>query len=524
MTDTHSLRVLARGLKLSSLTLAFALAACGGGGGGGGTPPDTTKPTASINQSGPTLAKSATIVVTFSEEMNKSSLHLGGALAAASDGGTWSSGANKLTLKPSNTWPRGAGMDLSIDAKDKAGNALDTLTATFLIKLEFSNFDPAIVEIGQADFTGMSSNRGGSADANTLSGPYGNAAVSDTDVLFIGDYSNNRVMAYNGLPTANNADADFVLGQPDFTTTTANTTQDGMDGPQQVSIANGKMVVADYSNGRVLIYNTVPTDASALPDLVVGQPDFTTAGSTCDADHMSSTETAELSADGKLVVTDSDHNRVLIWNSLPTTSGQQPDLVLGQADYTHCTDNDDNQDGSADTTPSARTLSYPAGIWTDGDRLVVVDDGNNRVLIWNSFPTSDFQPADLVLGQGDFTHNTANDDNQDGSGDGVATARTMDQPYDGVDSNGVQLAIADDNNHRVLIWNSFPTSSFQPADVVLGQSNFVHHTHNDDNQDDAADGAATARVMYYPAGVRFYQDKLLVNDLDNNRVLIFQSQ
>ena len=35
--------------------------------------------------------------------------------------------------------------------------------------------------------------------------------------------------------------------------------------------------------------------------------------------------------------------------------------------------------------------------------LVVIDAGNHRALVWNQFPQSNSQPADLVLGQPDFT-------------------------------------------------------------------------------------------------------------------------
>lgn len=222
-------------------------------------------------------------------------------------------------------------------------------------------------------------------------------------------------------------------------------------------------------------------------------------------------------ANRKLVVTDSFNNRVLIWNSIPTANGTAPDLVLGQTGFTSC---DSNQGGSASST----TLHLPAGVWTDGTRLVVEDDGNNRVLIWDNFPTINDQPADLVLGQGDFTHTTPNDDNQDGIWDSQASARTLHDPFDGVDSDGTRLAVTDSSNHRVLVWESFPTRSFQPADLVLGQSDFAHTQRNDDNQDGHPDSQPSARTFDYPAGVRFIAGKtLVVTDDGNSRYLIFNA-
>jgi hypothetical protein len=499
-------------------------AGTGGDGGTGGT--DMTSPTATVDPTTVTLGKTAAITIAFSESMDTATLVLDGALGDESDGGVWSmnNAANDtLTLSPTSSWTSGPGRNLTVDAADLAGNALAPLARSYLVKLVFDNFQNAAVVVGQADFLGTDDNQGGTADANTLADPFGNPAV-DNGRLFVGDYSNNRVLAFNALPTVNNANADFVLGQPDFTTTEFNTTRSGMAGPQSIATVGGKMVVAEYMNNRVLIYNSIPTDDSALPDVVVGQPDFVTSTSTCTADSLDSPETATVTPGGKLIVTDGVNSRVLIWNALPTTNGQAADMVLGQGDMTHCAGNDDDQDNASDGAPTARTLYGPGGVWADDTRLVVGDTSNNRVLIWTAFPTTDFQPADLVLGQSNFTNNAPNDDNQDGIEDATPTARTMFFPYDGVHANGVQLVVTDTDNTRTLIWNSFPTTSFQPADLVLGQSNFTNNAPNDDNQDGTSDANASARTQAYPTGALFYEDKLLVADANNSRLLIYQSQ
>ncbi len=509
MSDKDCISMTPRGLTVLGLAAALTLPACGGGGGGGGGGPrDTTPPTASLNQTGPVLSKEASIVVTFSEPMDTDSLQLGGALEAA---GTpaWSGDGKTLTLTPDDgAWPRGSGLDLSIDAKDRAGNALATVTTAWLVKLEFNTFQPAATVIGQADFTGTGPNKETdyyTPAADSLASPYGNPAVSASGALFISDTDNYRVLGYHALPTVNTAAADFVLGQPDFTSSEPGE----LPRPEGVSIAGGKMAVADSDGNRVLIYNTVPTSGGAKHDVIVGQTSLDSEDTTCDATHLRYPEAAEFTTDGKLVVADSGHDRVLIWNTLPTTHGQPADLVLGQADFTRCAPNEDNPGGGS-VLRSARAFDYPTGLWTDGQRLAVVDNDNNRVLIWNTFPTNHFQPTDIVLGQEDFT-SASN------------SADTLDTPY-GIDSNGEQLAVADSRNHRVLIWNGFPSSNFQQADIVLGQSDLTHNQSNDDDQNGEDDGAASARVLNFPAGVYFHQDKLLVADTHNNRVLIFQSQ
>ena len=355
-------------------------------------------------------------------------------------------------------------------------------------KLKLSNFQPAAVVIGQADFAGIRPNQNGAPDANTLQSLYGNPAVSDSGTLFIGDYGNHRVLAYNTIPTVNNAVADFVLGQPDFTTTEPGT----FDGPQQISIAGGKMAVADYDLDRVLIYNTVPAGAGVEPDVVVGKSGFSSDETHCDAVHVTIPETVEVTPNGKLVVTDSEHHRVLIWNSVPTEIGTPADLVLGQADM-------DSGSSNGGGVVAANTFYFPADVWSDGTRLAVSDQINHRVLIWNSFPTTSNQPADVVLGQTDFLTN-----------DPGLDASSMDYPYS-LFSNGNQLFVADSDNSRVLVWNSFPTANGQAADIVLGQVDFESNVY-----------ALGASGMRFPTGVYVHGNSLFVTDNDNYRYLIYE--
>lgn len=120
----------------------------------------------------------------------------------------------------------------------------------------------------------------------------------------------------------------------------------------------------------------------------------------------------------------------------------------------------------------------PTSVATDGVHVAVADTDSNRVLIWNSIPTSQTQPADIVLGQPDFQSDCPNaigPRNSDSSCPGSAdspTASSLRGPQ-GVFIFGNKLFVADDQNHRVLIWDPIPTQSFAPAQVVLGQPNFT---------------------------------------------------
>ena len=88
----------------------------------------------------------------------------------------------------------------------------------------------------------------------------------------------------------------------------------------------------------------------------------------------------------QLFVCDQNNNRVLIWNSIPSSGNSPADLVLGQQDFTHVSANDDAQAGSAGVSPTGRTLSGPAGLFITGGKLLVTDSGNNRVLIFDAIP------------------------------------------------------------------------------------------------------------------------------------------
>lgn len=498
-------------LRLRSLVYcaALVLSACGGGSGGSssGPPPGASELSATITPaSQPALPSNVPVQVQFSEPVNAGSTQVTGSFLALGPVRQWSADGDTLTLAPpAGGWPRGQGGTLSVQATARSGATMGApATATFHVPLSLTTGHAALRAIGQADLVTATSGLA----ADKLSFPRGSVAVAPDGRVFIGEYVNPRILGFASLSAAA---ADLVLGQPDFVTGTTGVAQGSYARIVQVSIAGGRMAAADAANNRVLLWSTIPAASGALPDVVLGQPGFVTDGFGCTATGMFFPESVVLTPDGKLLVADSDNHRVLVWLTIPTANGTPPDLVLGQSTFTRCRTNDDNQDNANDGFPSARTLRRPSALWSDGQRVVVSDTDNNRVLVWHTFPTANFQPAALVLGQGAFDRARSNDDNQDGATD-AASARTLWIPSNGVHSNGVQLAVADSGNNRVLVWNTFPTSNFQPADAVLGQSNFT-----------SVAAATSATGMSAPAGLLFHHDKLLVTDRLNHRVLVFQS-
>ena len=171
-------------------------------------------------------------------------------------------------------------------------------------------------------------------------------------------------------------------------------------------------------------------------DMVLGALGFNDTGGPLLFNHPSG-----IATDGvRLLMADSYNNRVLIWNKLPT-GNEAPDIVLGQEDFFT------NAPGRGRTN-----LNWPKSIATDGQKVVVTDTYNNRILIWNEFPVENGEPADIAL---------------QGADTGIAVSKSnLLWPW-GVWTDGTKLAITSTSQSSVLIWNTFPTRDNQPADIFL---------------------------------------------------------
>lgn len=310
------------------------------------------------------------------------------------------------------------------------------------------------------------------------------AVATDGIRLAVADTDNNRILLWNSLPTAFDQPANLVLGQADFTSRQ----QPGagaisptiLRGPQGVWIQNGKLYVADTQNHRVLIWNSFPTQNNQPPDLALGQPNLSSAiappstqvNPPAAANRLFNP--TSVSSDGtRLFVSDLGFNRVLIWNTIPNSMDQSADVVVGQPDMTGSTPNNPSVCGSNPTgldQQCVTSLNFPRFALSDGQRLYVADGGNDRVLIFNSIPTSNGAPADTVLGQPDFTTNTSTSQaisiastaiDNTGAVDTTPTPTSL--AYDPVAKN---LYVSDPYNRRVLI--------FTPGDTPLPANSIVN--------------------------------------------------
>jgi len=167
---------------------------------------------------------------------------------------------------------------------------------------------------GQQTFATHDSNHGG-LSASSLSGPLG-VALDPAGNLYVADNINNRVLEYNAPLTSDHA-ADRVFGQPNFTSSLHNNngpSASSLWGPEAVALDGwGNLYVADYFNNRVLAYNAPLANSAA--DRVFGQLTFTAVnanhGGSIDAAGLDVPAGVALDGQNNLYIADLGNSRVL---------------------------------------------------------------------------------------------------------------------------------------------------------------------------------------------------------------------
>ena len=366
----------------------------------------------------------------------------------------------------------------------------------------------ASIVIGQSSFR---NNGDEEPSANSISLPYGNPTVVDNE-LYLPDFGNNRILGYTTVPTTDGKNADFVVGQNIFIDNLSGSTEYRNRGMQTSTVVDGKLFVTDWDNSRILIYNKRPIGEPAKADIVVGQTEFGLSDAGISNNRLNRPESL-YAVDNKLIVADSENNRVLIWNSIPTSNGAVADIVLGQSNFNTRT---------VPITPTASSLNFPTAVWSDGTYLAVLDAKNNRVLVWNNLNNiNSGDDANTVLGQDSFDVNQPNQ--------GVSNKPTLSTLNftDGDDRGGLyanrsQLFVADSGNHRVMIWDYPLTDQYNQAAIgLIGQDSANNYWENRGATGDNPD--CNDDTLSYPTGVYQFDDKLIVTDTGNNRYLIFNS-
>ncbi|MEK9136342.1 MAG: hypothetical protein AAB393_04410, partial [Bacteroidota bacterium] len=169
-------------------------------------------------------------------------------------------------------------------------------------------------------------------------------------------------------------------------------------------------------------------------DLMLSGVDFNNTGGPLLYNHPSG-----IASNGtKFLLCDRFNNRVLVWNSPPTQWNTPPDLVLGQPNFT-----------ANDPGTSRSQLNWPGNVSVASNGVVLVaDTENDRILIWNQFPTQNAQQASVSISLPAL------------SPSGLAW------PW-GVWTDGSRAAAVATRGSALLFWNSLPTADNQAPDYRI---------------------------------------------------------
>jgi uncharacterized protein (TIGR03437 family) len=350
---------------------------------------------------------------------------------------------------------------------------------------------------------------------------------STPQALFVSDYGNNRVLGWRDAAAfTNGAPADIVIGQLDKVSTLAQGPGSGRSTgvalPGALAVdSKGNLYVVDTGNNRILRFPKpfASTDDVKVPDMVIGQPNFSTDA--VNQGGLSDKSVAFFSgntlgrtglafdAQGNLWASDPLNNRLLRYPAAALTAGtNQPaaDLVLGQPDFTTNT----APAATAENRVLKTGLRSPGGVAVDSQGNVFVSDALSRVLAFAGPSFFNGKPAARVLGVAVLQ-----------AGQAVTNDTNVIGP-EGVFTVGDRIGVADPAVNRIVIFDAIkdwpaetPEQPSPPAKVVIGQADF---TSNRSNRQLAEPSPIT---LSGPLSAFYNGTELFVADSGNNRVLAF---
>lgn len=345
-------------------------------------------------------------------------------------------------------------------------------------------------------------NNNGSAYALGFNNPRFTVVDPTTHRLYVADRLNHRVLVYNLDANDNLVDKtpDFVLGQTNFTTATSGFSATKMNSPSrlELDVANQRLFVSTAGiapdNGRIYVFDVSTITNGEAAVNVLGQTSFTstTAGPSASIVNLPA-GMAYVAATNRLFVVDQLHNRVLVFDVATITNGEPAVNVLGQSNFTS---------GSFGTTASS--MYTPSGVSYDAARqlLYVSENDNHRVLVFDVASITNGEAAINVLGQTNFTAGTP----------ATSQSRLNNPNSTYYEQSTQRLFVLDQLNNRVMVFDLSVITNGENAISVLGQPNFTSNT-----------AGTTQSGLSSPRGLSLNPaaNQLIVADANNNRVLIY---
>jgi uncharacterized protein (TIGR03437 family) len=353
---------------------------------------------------------------------------------------------------------------------------------------------------------------------------------TSTPAIYVVDTRNNRIMGWRSTQATPGAQADVILGQANQYQTyvggPGTSSSLGLNAPTGIAVDGaGNVYVADSNNNRILRFPTplatALTQTSPIqPDLVIGQPGFSTNGAnqggiSASSLNLSSTSAVPLLAGltfdsvGSLYVSDVNNNRVLVFlaSALKTqNNGPAATLVLGQVSYTSAT--------PAVNALSATGFTTPCGLTIDLKGRLYVADGLGRALVFLPPFVQGSSAARLVGIQTSIQ----------GQPPPPPISNTTVGFPQGVAIAGSRLVVVDAADSRALVFDPYenwpdPSMIISPAAYeIIGQSGYGDHS---PNRGTFLPAPATLNV---PIGVATSSTELFIADGSNNRITVYPIQ
>lgn len=232
----------------------------------------------------------------------------------------------------------------------------------------------------------------------------------------------------------NGQNADLMISGVDFNDAGSVLT---FNHPTGLATDGTRLLVCDRFNNRLLVWNTPPTTWNDAPDLVLGQTNFTDNNPGTNKDKLNWVGNASVATNGTLAVADTNNDRILIWSTFPAFNGQAANISIHLPTLT--------------PAGSAQQWGWPWGVWTDGTRLAAVATSGKTLLFWNNLPVADNTPPDYTI-----------------------SLATMGTPRN-ISTDGSTYFFVGDHNATVtgmagtFFWNSYPTSTNQPYDFYRNE-------------------------------------------------------